>query len=63
MELRTLIIERVKARGLDGAWLFDVYSHLINQGAAPQDAFDALSDFVDEIIAAKVAKPHLELVK
>jgi len=51
--LRKLIIERVKTNSGTCFWLLDVYNHLIDHGASPDDAIKAMSLFVDEIIAMK----------
>lgn len=55
MDLRKLIAERIKAKGASPFWLTDVYLHLLDQGAPPDDAIKALSLFVDEVIAKKAA--------
>ena len=54
--LRKLIIERVKTNNGASFWLLDVYYHLIAHGASPDDAIKAMSLFVDEIIAMKLAR-------
>ena len=48
MDLRKLIIERIRSKGVGTSWVIDVYHHLIEHGASPDDAIEAMSLFVDE---------------
>jgi hypothetical protein len=60
IDLRKLIIERIKTHGCGGCWLLDVFRHLIDHGAAPDDAINALSLFVDEAIAMKARRGEVK---
>jgi pimeloyl-ACP methyl ester carboxylesterase len=62
IDLRSMIIERIKTRGPSAVWILDTYLHLLNSGIAPDDAMEAMSLFVDEVIAKK-RSPHLKVVK
>jgi len=54
MNLRGLIVERIKSNGCGPFWLLDVYHHLVcSEGVPPDDASKAMSSFVDEIIGLK----------
>jgi hypothetical protein len=56
MDQRRLIIGWIKTHGGKSHWLLDVYYHLITSGATPDEASDALEQFVDDICAMKTAK-------
>jgi len=51
-ELRKQIIEWIREHGGTG-WVLGTYCYLIAHGASPDDAINAVSLFVDEIIARK----------
>ena len=48
-DLRELIIERVRANGgVEGHWVLDAYCHLLQRGASPEHAAEAMSSFVNK---------------
>jgi hypothetical protein len=59
--LRELIAERVRANGgADGHWVLDAYCHLLQRGASPEHAAEAMSSFVNEIVAEKARRDGKE---
>jgi hypothetical protein len=59
MDLRALIIERIRMSGSVGCPLvLDVFYYLTTLGASPEDAANAMTGFVDEAIAIKKSKQH-----
>jgi hypothetical protein len=54
MDLRAMIIERIRSGVAREGRLLDAYNHLILSGANSSDAIAALSAFVDEIIERKL---------
>jgi hypothetical protein len=62
-DLRSVIVERIKARGSSSFWILDAYYHLISSGIAPDDAIKAMSLFVDEVIERKKQARHLKVVE
>lgn len=59
MNLRAVIIQRIKTNGCSGNWLLDLFWHLIGHGASPAEAIAAMEAFVDELIAIKARGPQL----
>jgi hypothetical protein len=52
--LRKLIVERTSCDFSVGErWALDVYYYLIGHGAKPDEAMDAMTAVIDEIIALK----------
>jgi len=63
MDWRKAILNRIKERGDTAVpWVLDVYGHLIGLGAPPDEANEAMSAFVDEIVATRARLKPLELV-
>ena len=57
--LREQIVERIRGRRNAGVpWVLDVYWHLVNRGATPDQASQAMSEFVDDLIATKIRRPE-----
>jgi len=52
--LRSLIVERTRhGIGVGQSWALDVYYYLLGHGARPEQAMQAMNEFVEEVIAAR----------